>query len=250
MILEMVGYITKIANELIARCKKGAWQETPDLMRALAEELDRLDPRDFLANARFDFVMVRIEAGQWGKATTFTETSYRKIQSMGEWVVKILEQYGGKGSQVISRSFAFVKDTGLRQIIERDYRELQLKVFPSRAWKSSVVLAGSILEALLYDQLSADPTIRATALSSSKAPRERGIVKDLLAGKWKLEKLIDVSVDLSILPKDRAKTFDQILRDYRNFVHPKKELRAQHPCEEAEALMSVGALEGVCNILK
>jgi hypothetical protein len=39
------------------------------------------------------------------------------------------------------------------------------------------------------------------------------------------------------------------LRDYRNFVHPKKELRAQHPCTEAEALMSVGALEGVCNIL-
>ncbi len=48
----------------------------------------------------------------------------------------------------------------------------------------------------------------------------------------------------------RTEPIDQVLRDYRNFVHPKKELKAQHSCDEAEAFMSVGALEGVCNILK
>ena len=36
---------------------------------------------------------------------------------------------------------------------------------------------------------------------------------------------------------------------HRNFVHPKKEIRAQHQCAEAEAMMAMGALEGVCNIL-
>jgi hypothetical protein len=46
---------------------------------------------------------------------------------------------------------------------------------------------------------------------------------------------------------ERARTIDQVLRDYRNFVHPKKEIRAEHACSEAEALLAKGALDGVCN---
>jgi len=65
-----------------------------------------------------------------------------------------------------------------------------------------------------------------------------------------LHNLIEVAVDLSILPEARSNTVDQVLRDYRNFVHPKKEVRAEHPCSEAEALMSKGALDGICNHLK
>lgn len=70
---------------------------------------------------------------------------------MADNVIATLNQFGGEGSQVVQRAFKFVKDADLRQIIERDYRELRLKVFPSGAWKSTVVLAGSILEAILFD---------------------------------------------------------------------------------------------------
>jgi len=37
------------------------------------------------------------------------------------------------------------------------------------------------------------------------------------------------------------------LRDYRNFIHPKKEIRTGYPCTEAEAFMAKGALDAVCN---
>lgn len=242
----MVAHIKKIAEQLVEACKsERPFAGSSEFLRALAEELDRLDPRDFLPDARFDFVMVRLQVRRWASTSTYSFSAARIFTEMAGKVLSLLDQYGGEGSRAVSRSFAFVKDNDLRQIIERDYRELRQKVFPSQAWKSTVVLAGSILEALLYDQLSTDPTIRASAIANPHAPN-----KDLLAGKWTLADLIEVSVDLGMLPKERAKTFDQILRDYRNFVHPKKELRAQHPCEEAEALMSVGALEGVCNILE
>jgi len=170
---------------------------------------------------------------------------------MAELVVSALEQYGGDGSQTISRSFSFVNDKDLKHLIERDYRELRLKTFPSRAWKSTVVLAGSILEAILLDRLTSDTTIQSKANASKKAPKDKaGRVRNLAAGDWRLADMIEVAADIGVLPPERAKSFDQILRDYRNFVHPKKELRAKHPCTEAEALMSVGALEGVCNVLK
>src|SRR5215471_1293587 len=37
-----------------------------------------------------------------------------------------------------------------------------------------------------------------------------------------------------ILPAVRAKTIDQVVRDYRSFIHPKKEVRSIHDCGKAE----------------
>lgn len=247
----MVAYIIRIAEEVVIETT-----QTRDagrifnLLRAMQEELDRLDPRDFLPSAQYDFVVARLFARRWGSTSSISGTDFPQIKTMAERVIATLNQFGGEGSQVVHRSFAFVKDTDLRQIIERDYRELRLKVFPSRAWKSTVILAGSILEAILFDQLASDPLMLAKANASKGAPKDKSkTVLDLVAGDWKLASLIQVAAEINVIPADRAKSIDQVLRDYRNFVHPKKELRAQHSCNEAEALMSVGALEGVCNIL-
>ena len=247
----MVQYIVKLAKTIESKCNTPPdMGELFKLLPALAEELDRLDPRDFLPDAQYDFVVVRIDARKWGEKKGFIGTDPPEIAALAKRVIDALEKYGGNGSRVTMRSFAFVKDTDLRQIIERDYRELRLNVYPSGAWKSTVILAGSILEAVLFDQLTTDPAVRSRAEASAKAPKVSGKVKDLAAGEWKLAELIEVAVDINVLPADRAKSFDQVLRDYRNFVHPKKEIKAQHPCTEAEAMMAIGALEGACNILK
>ena len=67
---------------------------------------------------------------------------------------------------------------------------------------------------------------------------------------WRLENLIDIAVNINMLPRDPADTIHRVLRDYRNFVHPKKEIRAAHACTEAEAMLSIGALDSVCNYLE
>ena len=41
-----------------------------------------------------------------------------------------------------------------------------------------------------------------------------------------------------------------MLREYRNLIHPHKEYREQQACTEAEAMMALGALMGVCDYLE
>jgi hypothetical protein len=115
-------------------------------------------------------------------------------------------------------------------------------------------MAGSILEAILHDLLTSTPARISEAMTSSEAPRKRGgavkdITEDTMEDQWPLADLIDVAVDLGLLPKERADTIDQVLREYRNFVHPRREIRAAYACGEAEALVAKGVLDGVCNHL-
>ncbi len=221
----------------------------------LLEEVRRLDPRDFLPDARYEFLVARLDLELWlkqwnpGDTGSFVNQFNQEPRSRGETrnllkrIIAVLDKYGGEGWRAKTRSFSFLKDKDLREIIERDYKELTLVLFPGGAWKSTVIMAGSILEAILFDVLASDPAIRAKALASTLAPKNS--MED-----WRLESLIKVAADIGVLPSKRATTFDQVLRDYRNFVHPKKEIRSGHPCREGEAQLAIGGLNAVCDLLE
>jgi len=221
----------------------------------LVEEVRRLDPRDFLPDARYEFLVARLDLELWLKQWNPGDTgsfvnqfnqepkSRPAIRNLLKRIMAVLDKYGGEGWRAQTRSFSFIKDADLRQIIERDYKELALVLFPGGAWKSTVIMAGSILEAILFDVLAADPATRTKAQASPVAPK--GPMED-----WRLEYLIKVAADIGVLPAKRALTFDQVLRDYRNFVHPKKEVRSGHPCREGEAQLAIGGLNAVCDLLE
>ena len=221
----------------------------------LVEEVRRLDPRDFLPEARHEFLVTRLDLELWPKQWNTGDTgsfvnqfnqepqSRGAIRSLLKRVIAVLEKYGGEGWRAETRSFSFIKDDDLRRIIERDYKELVLVLFPGGAWKSTVIMAGSILEAILFDVLASDAATKAKALASTVAPKSP--MED-----WRLEYLIKVAADIGVLPARRALTFDQVLRDFRNFVHPKKEIRSGHPCQEGEAQLAIGGLNAVCDILE
>ena len=209
------------------------------------DELKRLDPRDFLPAGRANFVRVRISIEDHLRAPRMEPEFLSVARKLAQSVQGVLESYGGDGSRAVSRSFGFVKNPDLKTIIERDYRELSLMLLPSGAWKSTVVLSGSILEAILFDRLTSDAAVKGKAWAAAKAPKN----SDLGKGEWRLHDLIEVAVELGELPITRANAIDTVLRDYRNYIHPMKELRRAHPCTEAEALMSKGALDLVCNHL-
>jgi hypothetical protein len=179
-------------------------------------------------------------------------TDDTQIKAMLATLPAILGQHRGEGSRGVMRPFSYILDTGLRRIIERDYFELNAKLFPSGAWKSTVIMAGSILEAVLHDILADTKRIARTNASPKGAKGKGGIQIDITVDPdgWKLVHLIDVAVDIGILPKDRAATIDQVLRDYRNFVHPRKEIKEQHECSEAEAGLAKYGLDGVCDHLQ
>ena len=246
MLQFVVELAEKFKNEVQGR---GAPQEVYTTRDALAEELERLDPRDFVPAARRSVAMVRKNFSRMVKANKQVATHSAEYIAYADQVIQLIPMFNDAGQTQV-RSLAFVVDANLRKIIERDYRELRIKVFPSGAWKSSVVLAGSILEGLLFDKLTADPVLKSKVLAWPSAPKDRtGRVEDIDAGDWKLIHLINAAEAFGVLSTERVKAIDQVLRDYRNFVHPKKEIKSKHECTEAEAFMSIGALEGVINTL-
>jgi hypothetical protein len=237
----VIEYIKRLIQEL------SGFESPPDahvyypLFEAVVEEINRLDPRDFLPDAQFYFTFTR--ASLRGRlAHRKLRTDFDEVRHTCWALLKRLELYGGDGSGAVTRSFSFIADAQLRAIIERDYRELTLYLFPAGAWKSTVVMAGSILEALLHDALSRDPATLAAAQANLHAPQKP-------IEKWTLHQLIEVAAALDLIPQTRLKAIDQSLRDYRNYVHPSVEIRTGYPCTEAEALLAKGALDSVLNHL-
>jgi hypothetical protein len=238
-------HIVQLAKEIVAEgaANRAHLPSFEALMAALNEELANLDARDFLPSARFEFVYLRKMLLNAHMIYTGTQIATPLAR-----LLKLLEQYGGEGSRSITRTFPFVHDEALRTIVERDYRELASILFPSGAWKTVVIMAGSILEAVLYDALTVDAATVRAAEQAVRAPKRRDKrVKPIASNEWTLADFIKVAADINLLPKEREETIDQTLREYRNFVHPKREIRAAHSCSEAEALMAKGALDGVLN---
>lgn len=240
----MVNYIKRYISELL-RSPEDPESSTRFRLQAheLFEAIAKLDPRDFDPDGQVEFMFARVEVGIIARSGQSEKQKQQILNSLS----LILDKYRGEGSHRVTRSFAFISDPQLQGIIERDYSELSRILFPAGAWKSSVIMAGSILEAILYDLLTADPVTQTKAVSSGKAPKTGN--NALVKGEWNLHDLIEVATDIGLLPNDRAKTFDQVLRDYRNFVHPKKEIRTGHPCGDGEAMMAKGALDAVCDHL-
>lgn len=243
--MDMLNYLIDFVNLILSGTanNKGPFSEQ---VRQVYQEVDRLDLRDFEPSARLPLMKVRAWLAHYSKSTGWTAGPMYEV--MRE-LVPLLDQYRGPGAGRTVRTFTYLNSPDLKSIIERDYEELSLKLFPDGAWKSTVIMAGSILEAILLDVLS-DPKRVTNANASPKAPKGKGGGSiDLRNGDWKLVNMIEVAVDIGILPQDRADTIDQVLRDYRNFVHPKKEVRAKHACTEAEAGLAKYGLDSVCNHL-
>jgi hypothetical protein len=128
------------------------------------------------------------------------------------------------------RIFHFVNDSNLKSIIERDFSEIQ-RAYISKCWKSVIILSGGTIEAILTDLLLQDST---QAFSSSVAPRQKDITR------WNLSDLIKVCVDLDLISHGVEK-LSHPLREYRNLVHPGRELREKliFDAEEAKIALEV-----------
>lgn len=129
------------------------------------------------------------------------------------------------------RQFAFVSDSALRTIIERDYVEIQ-KAYISECWKSVIILCGGAIEAILTDLLIQNETV---AKAAKSAPKNSDITR------WDLSNLIDVAVELLLVSAGIEK-LSHSLREYRNLVHPGNELRNKLRFDAEEAKIAVEVL--------
>lgn len=119
----------------------------------------------------------------------------------------------------LSDKFQFVSNYSLRQGLLSDIEELDASI-TSKSWKAAVVLAGSIIEALLVD------FVESRKLPGSRDAKEMG-----------LGDLVVVAKKAGFLESPTCFHVDG-LREYRNLVHPGRSLRLQSWVTEERARLS------------
>lgn len=134
-----------------------------------------------------------------------------------------------------SLQFSFLVDPKLREIIERDYIEIQ-RGYIDQCWKSVLILSCGSIEAILLDRLMRDP---AQAQGAKGAPAKQ---PDL--SHWDLSELIKVAVELKIV-EPSAEMLANAVRQYRNLVHPGYELRNKLQVSKLEADSALTVLKMV-----
>lgn len=129
---------------------------------------------------------------------------------------------------ILETAFSFMHSSELENIVRRDYAELQ-RVKSAGGIKSQYMLCGGLIEALLLDALQdREPDFE----QCRKAPKSKGGVRPL--AEWGLGELIDVARELNVIDTD-AEQFSHGVRNYRNLIHPSKELRSGQKVAEEEA---------------
>jgi hypothetical protein len=126
------------------------------------------------------------------------------------------------------KEFLFIENIDLRQIVQRDYIELQ-KAYIASCWKSVLLLSGGLIEAVLLDLLQ----LKQEDIKECRSkPDESDITK------WDLNSLIRVSVELKLI-SDGVEKLSHPIREYRNLIHPGNELRKKLRYGPEEAKIAV-----------
>ncbi len=121
----------------------------------------------------------------------------------------------------------FIQDPVLRDQLASDWDEVK-RVREVKAWKSCVILCGGILEGMLLDVLTRDEPQAKAAYHKLKTK------SPLDLNSWDLVDLVDVAKDLGLLSKGVVH-LGHGLREFRNLVHPGKQIREKVSLTEQEA---------------
>ncbi|HEV2489015.1 MAG TPA: hypothetical protein VGT03_04340 [Candidatus Acidoferrales bacterium] len=97
------------------------------------------------------------------------------------------------------------------------------------------VMMGGLLEALLLSRIHRESS-KAKIFAASSAPKDRKSGRPLQLQEWTLHNYIDVAHELGWISHS-AKDVGQVLMDYRNYIHPYKELSHGIVLKPADALV-------------
>jgi len=123
----------------------------------------------------------------------------------------------------IEDKFDFIEDDKLKEILVRDFRELEICRIRGLN-KSTLVICGSIIEALLIDQiLKEDNLPLAQEKFNDNIKKKRPDRIDKLPQEWFFAEIIDVCKNLNLI-SDESKKDSWRINEYRNIIHPMNEI--------------------------
>lgn len=127
------------------------------------------------------------------------------------------------------------RDLTAQQVVEARLIEIE-RCLESDAPLAVIFLVGSTLEGLLVELALAHSS---TFVSSPAAPKTKGKTKPIQM--WTLSELIAVTRELGVLGEDVARHADQV-RNFRNYVHPRQQLRESFEPRAETALIAYQVL--------
>ncbi|MGO9012528.1 MAG: hypothetical protein ACLQPN_20725 [Bryobacteraceae bacterium] len=113
-----------------------------------------------------------------------------------------------------------ISDPRMQAILAQRWRECVICV-TSGAPLAATVMMGGILEGLLLAKINQLPNM-APVFTATSAPRDKA-GKTLVLKEWTLKNYIDVAHELKWITT-AARDIGEVMRDYRNYIHPQKEL--------------------------
>jgi len=147
------------------------------------------------------------------------------VKDVGEFkLVDLTSEQNVPQKEILpDNQFDFVTDDILKAIIQRDYKELK-KVYDIGAFKSVMVLSGGILEALLIEALSVEEQKAKFDYFQRYLEKNDKNAKVPDLPLWQFYQLIDIAAQRKIISED-IKKISFIIKDYRNLIHLKAEIR-------------------------
>ena len=110
----------------------------------------------------------------------------------------------------------------MRGILTRRWNECA-KCVKADAHLAAIVMMGGLLEALFVARANKMPD-KAPLTSAASAPKDKATGKTTNYENWMLDSYIKVGFELKWITES-AKDLADTLKEYRNFIHPAKELR-------------------------
>lgn len=118
-------------------------------------------------------------------------------------------------------NFDFIADLKFKSLLERDFQELQECINHGLS-KSAMILSGSIIEAMLLEFFTHNPPDNITNNQLFKLS-----LNDLL-----------INAEKANLISTRSKELSTVIRDYRNLIHPGREIRTKEDFDNDTAIVS------------
>lgn len=104
-------------------------------------------------------------------------------------------------------------------ILQRRWAEVQ-RCLSSNANLAATVMMDGLLESLFLARINGSPD-KPGVFTTPAAPRDKA-GKTLALSEWKLVRMVDVAHELTWVTKS-AKDVGNVLRDFRNYIHPHRE---------------------------
>lgn len=111
-------------------------------------------------------------------------------------------------------------DLAMQAILDRRWAEVQLCI-GAGAHLAATVMMGGLLETLLLARINVEKS-KSSIFMAKSAPRDKNTKQTLALADWKLVNMVEVAHEVGWITRS-AKDVGNVLRDFRNYIHPHKE---------------------------